>query len=590
MAKFFRSWQALALVMGMLIAITGGVLSLPALVASGVVLSLIGEVTETPSAPAWRLINQAQFISTLRSLGRGLPIIAVSGVEPVFAILAVLGLVLAHSVAALAASQLELDYARPVRARGIGNTGGAPRSWIALFAAGEAVALLTVLGDSTILAVAGLIGGAGLILTGLFPALRFILVARRAYVSGKKKPSLAVVQDYVVNAKPLWLLHASGGADTAYQVEVWLSTLEQMQDPGFILLRDEALFDSLAPTTIPVICLPGAVDVMSLDLSAIKVALFPAHVGNSIHLLRLPSIGSAFIGHGDSDKSGSSNPFARAYDQVWVAGEAGERRYEQAGLTFSDGAFVRVGRPQASMITPHIPDSPTLLYAPTWEGWNKAQEYSSLVQLGPSLIERALEAGLRVIYRPHPLTGHRNPRYRKAHEDILNLLSAQPITTVNPDLVLPELSHERSARAREQMIFDASARFFEELNPQSHVVVEAHASQLDLATCFNASTAMITDVSSVITDYLASGKPYAVFNHLNDEDVLRETFPSTSAGSVISSAQDFEAFLAILLGTAPDTLAEHRRVLSHEMLGDDTTADSFERAIRALASIAQRRA
>jgi hypothetical protein len=29
-----------------------------------------------------------------------------------------------------------------------------------------------------------------------------------------------------------------------------------------------------------------------------------------------------FIGHGDSDKQASFNPFSRVYDEVWVAGAA----------------------------------------------------------------------------------------------------------------------------------------------------------------------------------------------------------------------------------------------------------------------------
>src|SRR5262249_15877459 len=80
---------------------------------------------------------------------------------------------------------------------------------------------------------------------------------------------------------------------------------------------------NLAPTTAPVICVPGGVHLMNLELSTVRVALYAANVGKNIHLLRVPTMKHVFIGHGDSDKLASVNPYSKVYDQVWPPGPAG---------------------------------------------------------------------------------------------------------------------------------------------------------------------------------------------------------------------------------------------------------------------------
>ena len=96
---------------------------------------------------------------------------------------------------------------------------------------------------------------------------------------------------------------------------------------------------------------------------------------------------SAFIGHGDSDKSASNNPFSRAYDELWVAGEAGADRYRRSGprastrtsTASSDVRRCTRSRASRAWATRTIP---TVLYAPTWEGVNLDQEYSSVSAVG----------------------------------------------------------------------------------------------------------------------------------------------------------------------------------------------------------------
>ena len=59
-----------------------------------------------------------------------------------------------------------------------------------------------------------------------------------------------------------------------------------------------------------------------------------------------------------------------------------------------DDDIVEVGRPQldgllATAVRTDHP-VPTLLYAPTWEGWNSEQQYTSLDSMGVELVAAAL--------------------------------------------------------------------------------------------------------------------------------------------------------------------------------------------------------
>src|SRR5206468_5383783 len=108
----------------------------------------------------------------------------------------------------------------------------------------------------------------------------------------------------------------------------------------------------------------------------------------------------------------------------WVAGPVGRRRYAEADIGVRPDVIVEVGRPQAGG-SPAGPPIPTVLYAPTWEGWGDDPHHSSLALAGPALIRALLAVpGLRVIYRPHPLTGRRDPALRAAHAEVVRALRA----------------------------------------------------------------------------------------------------------------------------------------------------------------------
>ncbi|GAA3227323.1 CDP-glycerol glycerophosphotransferase family protein [Actinocorallia longicatena] len=326
------------------------------------------------------------------------------------------------------------------------------------------------------------------------------------------------VQEWAGSYRPEVVLYFPGGPDAVYQANMWLETVAALDRRSLVILRDPRAVAALAPTGLPVLCLEKVGEAMGLELPSVRVALYPANSGLNSHLLRLPHCGHVFVGHGDSDKTPSFNPFTRVYDEVWVAGPAGRERYRRADVGVRDEAIVEIGRPQIEAIRrgPSGNERFTVLYAPTWEGWTADADECSVGPLGTGIVEDLLAAGVRVLYRPHPLTGRRSPAVAAAHRGLLARLE-----------VADGPLHEAFART-------------------------------DLLVC---------DVSSVISDYLACGRPYAVTNPrgLAEAD-FHARCPSASAGHLLDG-DGTAAALAEVMG--PDPLAERRRELRLHLLGPD---------------------
>ncbi|KAA1378417.1 CDP-glycerol glycerophosphotransferase family protein [Aeromicrobium fastidiosum] len=364
---------------------------------------------------------------------------------------------------------------------------------------------------------------------------------------------LRQIQDFLDDYRPEVVVHLSGPDTAAYQINTWLEALESLDRRVFIVLRDPPLFGRMAATAIPTLELRDPGELLMLDFSAARIALYPSNTGNNIHLLRLPTLMSAFIGHGDSDKSASNNPFSRAYDELWVAGEAGADRYRRSGLGIHEGQYRYVGRPQVHAISREpalgADEVPTVLYAPTWEGVNLDQEYSSVSAVGVRVVEALLaaEPPVRVVFKSHPFTGQRDAKYRFVLARIAGLID------------------------------DAAAR-----TGIDHRVVKGGS----INEWFNRATALVTDISSVVSDFLASEKPYAVFNHTDlDDEAFRAEFPSTGAGTTIGrDGRGIAEFIDVVTQVAPDQHAERRAELATYLLGpqEHRSLESFQAAIDAM--------
>ncbi|TDD73213.1 hypothetical protein E1293_32055 [Actinomadura darangshiensis] len=423
---------------------------------------------------------------------------------------------------------------------------------------GHADVLTVALGTAGLLAgvpellVAGLVASAAIAVatgTGQLLRLRRLRALRHAGRVGRD------VQRRVTKYKPEVVLYFTGPATTVYQANMWLDTLERLERKAMVLVRTAEVVGALAPTRLPVLCISKAEDMMNFDLSTVKVALYPGNTGKNLHLLREEHIKHVFVGHGDSDKGPSSNPVSKVFDEVWVAGPAGRDRYHNSDAGVRDEAIVEVGRPQLGEITtePSGGPVPTVLYAPTWEGWDNEHGYSSLLGMGARIVRILLEQGprLRVIYRPHPYTGRRLAKAAAVHERLIKMIEQA----------------NRNGAGGHQVVTGADASLYE---------------------CFNRSDLLITDISSVISDYIPSLKPYVVTDPDGmDESLFRAEFPSASAAYLLGPAcAELPDILAVAATPGQDPLAGERRTLRDYLLGPEHP-DAMTRFATAVDALAQ---
>ncbi|MBP0458452.1 hypothetical protein [Streptomyces montanisoli] len=449
---------------------------------------------------------------------------------------------------------------------------------------------------------------------------------------------LEAVDGWLHAYRPATVLYFSGSKESAYQVNMWLETMEQVDRP-LIILRERGIAAQLAPTSVPVICVPGGTHLMNLDLSTVRVALYAANVGKNIHMLRVPTMKHVFIGHGDSDKIASVNPYSKVYDEVWTAGRAGRDRYALADVGVRDDDIVEVGRPQLAPIEPWTgaPKNPvpTVLYAPTWEGWDDNPGNTSLLLAGENIVKRLLaaEPPVRVIYKPHPFTGIRDKHAKTVHERITAMIeaanaarAAEPrwteaasearsvLTGARAELADAEAKLARIATSgrspgdeaeqsrmslTDQARLDEAKRLRAQWNDAywhsfgwwEHQVVTGPEPRL--YDCFNETDAMVSDISSVVSDFIASGKPYAVTDSaaLGEDEFRRQNTAVRAAVILSNGAQELDRLLAAVADPGADRLKDRRTELKRYLLGPEepTSIEQFNTAVRALAAKSEAR-
>ncbi|MFB6666498.1 hypothetical protein [Streptomyces parvus] len=486
------------------------------------------------------------------------------------------------------------------------------------------------------------IGYAGAALT-LLLALLYLTVlapfARRSRLVPPAPAVLAAVDTWLRSYQPTVVLYFSGSNESAYQGNMWLETMSRIEGRPLIIMRERGLVPQLAETSVPVICVPAGTHLMNLDLSTVRVCLYPANVGKNIHILRVPTMKHVFIGHGDSDKLASVNPYSKVYDEVWTAGRAGRDRYALADVGVRDEDIVEVGRPQLEPIQSWTGSlrNPiaTVLYAPTWEGWDDNPGNTSLLLAGENIVRRLLAADppVRVIYKPHPFTGIRSAQAKAVNARITAMLEAAAVRRAAEPRWAAEASEaaaaQREARAELTRIearlaeLESSGRSGGDAAELSRVSLADPAREAEtralrsawndaywrsfgwwehrtvtgqqprLYDCFNEADAMVSDISSVVSDFIASGKPYAVTDSaaLGAEEFKRQNTAVRAAVILTNGAAELDELLAAVADPAADTLAEARHELKSYLLGPDepTSMEQFNAAVHALAAKAEAR-
>ncbi|MGD6752179.1 hypothetical protein [Streptomyces sp. BH105] len=450
----------------------------------------------------------------------------------------------------------------------------------------------------------------------------------------KKRPvsdakAMEWLDAWLAEYKPTVGMYFSGGTTSAYQANMWLSTLADVDGKPLLVLRERFMVNKIDATDVPIICFPKVATMFSLENSTLKMLLHPANAAKTSQVLRIPTIKHAFINHGESDKLSSCNPYAKAYDEVWVAGPAARDRYQLADVGVDDKDVVEVGRPQLAPIQlasgPATGTYTTVLYAPTWEGWDGNPGNTSVILAGENIVRQLLDdPKVRLIYKPHPMTGSQVPAAGEANKRIMAMIQeantrrsgARPGPEAAVELerrfeALNELTSTKFPKGTDEQermllqgkpdgnraaaVAEATAAWEEaywaSFPEWEHLIITQ--ARPAIFTCFNAADVLISDVSSVVSDWLSSEKPYAVANTSGlTEDEFRTGFPTVRAATVLApEATEIPDLLAVVRGEAEDTHAEARRALKEHLLGpsDPPSIDRFNAAVRALCAKADER-
>lgn len=339
--------------------------------------------------------------------------------------------------------------------------------------------------------------------------------------------------------EPVFLVHWNAPAGTAYQLAMWLPYLERLNRKFFVLVRNQTNFHEVVGLTkAPVVMRMGLNQLDEVIAPSLRAAFYVNTATVNNHVVRYTNLKHIQLNHGDSDKVPSHNPVFRLYDKNFVAGQAAIDRFAANGVSMPAEMFTIVGRPQVENVaiaTGPIASiaNPRVLYAPTWAGFYADSNYSSLL-VGYDIIKALVARGCSVVFRPHPYS-QRSAALARECDRIRTLLAEDRRTNGRPH------------------VFGAEAEV-----------------AMTVADCFNASDAMVSDVSSVVADYLYSEKPFAMVAVSTPASRFPEEFPLARAAYVIDAhggrLEGLDTALDDLLGSDP--LAAARRDLKKYYLGD----------------------
>jgi len=342
-------------------------------------------------------------------------------------------------------------------------------------------------------------------------------LVRNAWISRKNRGAVARRQPQHPWPAPGTIKIAVYFADTKvnlYQLRQWYAPLAELQAdwPVAIISRSPSTVLALwNESPVPAVY---ARSVAALEQFVheqdIRIVFYVNQNARNFQMFRYGRMWHVFINHGESDKMYMTTNQFKAYDYSFVAGDAAIDRLRHKLWDFDlKKKVIAIGRPQADHLQgelPYTPDERTVvLYAPTWEGDRAAAAYGSIASHGVALASAVLASpDHRLIYRPHPRSGVVDRDYRAANEAI------------------------KAAIARANTADPTAQHVFDDGGALGWQLVAA-----DVA---------ITDISAMIYDRLATGKPLIVTRPVSpDADVdesgylgSAEWLTADAAGDVLS--------------------------------------------------------
>ncbi|WP_144755170.1 CDP-glycerol glycerophosphotransferase family protein [Curtobacterium pusillum] len=277
-------------------------------------------------------------------------------------------------------------------------------------------------------------------------------------------------------------VYFADGPVNMYQVRQWYAPLAKLAatHPVAIISRSPGtMLTLLDESPVPAVYARQVVDLERfVDEQAPKIVLYVNQNARNFQMMRYGRMWHVFVNHGESDKMYMTTNQFKAYDYALIAGDAARDRLADALWDYDlDARAIAIGRPQADHFAGAAPypddDRTVVLYAPTWEGDRAAAAYGSIATHGTTIADRVLASPAhRLVYRPHPRSGVRDAAYKAAHERIV-----AAITSAN------------AADPNAQHVYDDGA---------------------ELGWQLAGADVAITDISAMIYDRLAVGKPLIV--------------------------------------------------------------------------------
>ena len=226
-------------------------------------------------------------------------------------------------------------------------------------------------------------------------------------------------------------LYFADQPEKLYQLLQWLPVFENHTElRTIVVVRNLESYNELRTrTSLHALLVPNYETLMALyDRADFHAVIYVNNGWTNFQSLSFQQAVHIHVNHGESDKICMVSNQAKAYDKVFVAGQAAIDRHAAAIAWFDPSHLVSVGRPQLDLdIASPLSESEltTITYAPTWEGEDEVNNYTSVDLYGPQIVQAALAIPhARLVYKPHPrVVESADPLVRTNHKKIVNLIS-----------------------------------------------------------------------------------------------------------------------------------------------------------------------
>ncbi len=360
----------------------------------------------------------------------------------------------------------------------------------------------------------------------------FAIAAGTRRLHDQAKDARAVTQAIEAYAPRVAIPYAG---KVGVHVGMWSPWIDRTGIPWCVVARTPAVFHQLAAMyEIPIVQgdIPGSV----------RVAFYPHGASANAAFIETSDATHVFLGHGDSDKPLSASERVLQYDLITVAGQAAIDRFAASGVHVPAEKLRIIGRPQTEGIVPatgSAPNPATVLYAPTWRHADDTLNVSSLA-VADKIVQELLDRGCTVHFRRH-FAGVNHLEAEAMIANVNRLLADDAQATGRP--------HQWGPDAMDRPLIDA----------------------------FNDADIMVSDVSGIVVDFMASMKPLVMYAaQFADADAFRASHPTATGAYVITSdLASLGSALDDALGDDP--LASVRAQQASYFLGGDDRAKPAQR-------------